>query len=180
MKNKKIIEMLNENRIEELKIILMQELCVKESKNSSVQKGLLNLSRMTKKEMEKDRPALAGAYFQNGKTYICNGTYLVIANEEKKGLEMTTVNDVERPNFDEILKQTTPTSEITFNRDTITIAIVNKERYVKIGTWNYQTKYAKNVIDCFNKDAKLYEFENGFLIKDDEKSGILLKVRIYE
>ncbi len=176
MENKKIIEMIDENKIEELRKLIMQEICIKESKNKNTQKGLLTLSKIAKKE-QKERPALAGAYFESGKTYICNGFWLIVANREIDGLEMAEKKNYDRPDFEDIIKNTVIDKEITIDKNIITIAKTNKENSVRVGSWLYQTKYAKAILDCFDSTANFYEFGNGLLIKDEEKTALLLKMR---
>ena len=177
MENKKIIEMIDNNQIEDLRKLILQEICVKESKNTNIQKGLLTLSKIAKKE-QKEIPALAGAYFKSGKTYICNGFWLIIANREIDGLEMAEKKNYNRPNFEDIIENTViDKKEITIDKNIITIAKTNKENSVRVGSWLYQTKYAKAILDCFDSTANFYEFGNGLLIKDEEKTALLLKMR---
>lgn len=178
MENKKIIEMIDNNQIEELRKILLQEICVKENKNSNTQKGLLDLSKLTAKEMEKDRPVLAGAYFHNGNTYICNGFYLVrIDNEERQGLEMAKTYADNYPQFDSFIDDFKYDKEVVVDRKEITTAKVNKEQYVRVGTHKYQTKYFDKILKCFDDTAKFYESDNFILMKDNEKEAILLRIR---
>lgn len=189
MKSEKILEMLSENKIEELKQLLREEICLTGSSNKSITKAIIKLSKQAEKEQRDrghyTRPALAGAYVLNDKQCICNGAWGVMYDNITTGTT-NVPGDLENY-FD--LNKVIPSFD---NREWFEIDIAELENKVKIFKAEHKEAdptikakefyyIAKNVVmlaDTF-ENVKFAIADNGMmLLKGDNGKGIFLQLRI--
>lgn len=184
MNKQNILNYLRENRIEELKNKIEQELAIETAKNKDIQKGLLALSRDAFKSCYKNMDLLAGAWIdeENKKTYICNGFYIYVANKiinglvevEKKGREYININNIlenfKNKNF----------NEIKLDLAKLTLEKVYKKQYVKVDNIVFDIKLLLLITKCFDLTlTKIYLYDNAIrFIDTDKNEAILLCCRI--
>lgn len=171
MKADAVLKMLNENKIEELKQKLIEEIGKEEHKGISSYKAIQKLAEKTSKDkLTKCRPILQGAYFLNGKTVICNGIYGLILNDEISGLKMV---EEKGDYFD--LEQAIPKdnlSKLDFNlndiKNTIKLEKANGNKdtiKVELGNSIYDAKNVVAIAECL---------DNCEIYKQDDKLSILV------
>lgn len=190
MKSEKILEMLSENKIEELKQLLREEICVTGSSNKNITKAIIKLSKQAEKDQKQRgghyiRPVLAGAYILNGKQCICNGCWGVMYDNITTGTT-NVPNDLE--NYFDITK-VIPSFD---NREWFDIDIAelaNKvkifkaehkdiEPSIKVKEFYYVAKNVCLLADTF-ENVKFSITDNGMmLLKGDNGKGIFLQLRI--
>lgn len=196
MTNEKILELLELNQIEELKTQLMREIIAKNSVNKNQYKAILKLSKIAEKEQrdkfygkQKDgtykyiRPALAGAWYFENTTNICNWFWLFKSNKIINGLQVA-------PKCSEYLQidkfipynDINPENEVKINvGELITKAKTPTKNTTKIFEINdtlFNAEYLLNLYKCFNnKKLKVYLLKNMVILKDDENLGLLLAIR---
>ena len=184
MNKQTILSYIKENKIEELKNKIEQELAIETAKNKDIQKGLLALSRDAFKSCYNNMDLLAGAWIdeENKKTYICNGLYIYVANEikhglievEKKGREYININNIlgnfKNKKFDVV--------KIDFGK--VALEKAYKKEYVKIDNIVFNIKLLLLVSKCFDlNNTETYLYENAIkFIDTDKNEAILLCCRI--
>ena len=120
-----------------------------------------------------ERPMLAGAYFLNEETMICNGFYALIIHDIIDGLQMVEGQG----EYIDCNKFITP--EITRAVSECQYTPTDEE-FTKINKAKYQTKYVKMLLDCF-EDYTLYNDADNdtspLIIKNQTSIAILMPVR---
>jgi hypothetical protein len=197
MTNEKILQMIQDNQIEELKKELMQEIIIKNSNNKNKQKALLKLSQQAEKEQRDKyykksangtykyiRPALAGAWFDNGTTNICNGFWLYKSNEIINGLQMIPNTDLNLLDLNKIIPydDIKEKNEITFNVEELMQAVKQPKekdqtiRTIRIKENLFNANFVYDVYNCF-EEPKTYMLPNMIIFKDANAIGLVLKLR---
>lgn len=93
MKNETILKLINENKIEELKQRIIEEISISKNPNKSITKSIIELSKKAEKEQKNRRPQFAGAFIDNeGKQTICTSAYCVRYYDITEGT-INTTND---------------------------------------------------------------------------------------
>lgn len=182
MDNKMILKLLNEEKYAELKKAVLQEMAIKDSKNINVAKGILALSKMAKKEMLKaNRPALAGAYYDFGKTQITNAYWLYINNSILSGIEEAIETEAgNRPDFEKHIDFNAGT-EITLNREALSNAVAEKQDFAVDDVY-FNAVYVSKLAKCFDPDNVKVKLENNggygklIFIAPDSR-GVVLSLR---
>ena len=199
MKNEKILELLENNQIEELKKQLMQEIIIKNSNNKNKQKAILKLSQQAEKEQRDTyykksadgtykyiRPAIAGAWFDNGTTNICDGYYLYKSNEIINGLQMIPKqNDLNLLDLNKIIPYNdfNEKNKIKLDVEELIKAVkqpqANKKETKTIRVENnlFNAELLFNLYNCFDEDVDVFMITNAILFKDKDAIGMLLKLR---
>lgn len=95
----KAINLLKENKTNELKELLMIEL-LKEDKNKNVK--IVDIVKKYLKAVN-DRPMLKTVMIKNEKQFICNGFNLIVFNEYVKELELLPQTTQDTLNYEQIL-----------------------------------------------------------------------------
>lgn len=180
MENKTILKLLNDENYTELRKLVLQEIAVKEAKNSNTAKAILRLSKLAKKDMQKVRPALAGAYiFDFGKTQITNGFWAYINDNELAGLEMVKEYR-EQPDLDKVIDKKAG-HEIELNREELSNAVAEKKLFT-IEDVNFNAEYVQNMAKCFDTTNTIIKLINNggwgsiMFIAPDSR-GIVLSMR---
>ena len=191
MKAKTILEYLDTQRINELREILIGEICKKKNRKRPTYKAIQKLSIKAEKDLRIPRsqnkvtfkwnyikPNMAGAYFKNGKTMITNGIYGAIFNKEIEGLKMVDGN-WEYFDIENIIPNHENWEEVKINKEDINKKTIEDKDYknVKINNTNYDIKTLFMLLDCFEK-PKIYNNSNSnqdpLVIKGDNGIGILI------
>lgn len=199
MTNEKILELLENNQIEELKKQLMQEIIIKNSNNKNKQKAILKLSQQAEKEQRDKyykksadgtykyiRPALAGAWFDNGTTNICNGYYLYKSNKIINGLQMSPKqNDINLFDLKHIIPYDAFNEKNKIKLDVEELIKAVKQpkadkketKTIRVENNLFNAELLFNLYNCFDEDADVFMIENAILFKDKDAVGMLLKLR---
>lgn len=194
MRNETILKLLNEGKIEELKQQVMAELSLNTSKNKSEFKALVDLSKRTQKDCKKNRPQIAGAFFNDNKTYICNGYFAIIVNENLKNKGLIEVEgypfEIEKVfEKDEIIEKMELLENINYDElnNSYKINKINKqENYNKVNIEGclFDWEVIKPIYDCFrNENTKIYlkrlfaDNLGQLYFKDKTKTGLVLGLR---
>lgn len=195
MTNEKILELLELNQIEELKKQLMQEIVIKNSGNKNKQKALLKLSQMAEKEQRDKyykksadgtykyiRPALAGAWFEDNTTNICNGYLLYKANGIIDGLQTVPEYCKEFLDLNKVIptKDFAPVNKISLDVEELIKAVkqpTKTERKIRVMENLFNAEYLYSLYNCFDEDVEIFMVENAILFKDKNAVGMLLKIR---
>lgn len=191
MKAKTILEYIDTQRINELREIIIGEICKKKNRKRPTYKAIQKLALHTEKEMRIPRsqnkvtfkwqytkPHWAGAYYYNDKTIICNGYYGLVFNDNIKGLKMA--EDTSNPiNIQNLIPDIEKWEKIKFdlkelkkdlveNKDKKTFSLVNRD--LDINTFIL-------VYECFDKPEIYMNPENSnnspLVIKGTNGIGIL-------
>lgn len=183
MDSKKIIKLINENKIDELKALAEQELAIASCKTvteKSIQKSILKLSKVSYKDLVKARPSIAGAYYKNNNTYITNGCWGYINNNHIDGL--ITAVEGDGIDLEKVFAPVTDTQKINIDVSKLEIALANNQRYVLIKNVCFDANYVKMLYASFEPDANIYVIPEKYLIEffDRNSKGLLLACRIPE
>lgn len=179
MDNRTILKLLNNKEYEELKKLILQEIAIKDSKDTNTAKGILSLSKMVKKEMAKVRPALAGAFYNYNNTQICNG-YLAYINDNKlEGLE-TAPDYAEPPDFNKVI-QWNEGVEVEFDRQELSKAVADKKIFMMQDV-GFNPIYVSKVAKCFNSESVKIKLINEagqgrLLFIDEDSRAVVLSLR---
>ena len=199
MTNDKILELLENNQIEELKKQLMQEIIIKNSNNKNKQKAILKLSQQAEKEQRNKyykksaddtykyiRPALAGAWFDNGTTNICDGYYLYKSNEIINGLQMIPQQaNINLLDLNKIIPYNdfNEKNKIKLDVEGLIKAVKqpkadNKSiKTIRVENNLFNAELLFNLYNCFDEDVDVFMTYNAILFKDKDAVGMLLKLR---
>lgn len=174
MTNAKILQLLNDNKIDELKQAIIQEMQQAKTPNKDTYKAIVKLSRIAQKEGTKNhRPNLAGAYILGDEQNICNGYWALqtkniydglynidekIPNENKMNLSNIFKNTGDA---DKVFKPTAKQIQEIKNNLKIRQAESKKNIYViKFDDTYINAEYFLNMQDCFNDNYIIYLFEH--------------------
>lgn len=199
MTNEKILELLENNQIEELKKQLMQEIIIKNSNNKNKQKAILKLSQQAEKEQRYTyygksadgtykyiSPALAGAWFDNGTTNICNGYYLYKSNEIISGLQMIPEqNNLNLLDLNKIIPYNDFNEKNKIKLDVKELINAVKQpkadkkaiKTIRVENNLFNAELLFNLYNCFDEDVDVFMIYNAILFKDKDAVGMLLKLR---
>lgn len=199
MTNEKILELLELNQIEELKKQLMQEIVIKNSGNKNKQKAILKLSQQAEKEQRDKyygklsngtykyiRPSLAGAWFENETTNICNGFWLYKANKIIDGLQMIPQQtDLNLLDLNKIIPHNdfNEKNKISLDVEELIKAVKQPKadkketKTIRVENNLFNAELLFNLYNCFDEDADVFMVENAILFKDKDAVGMLLKLR---
>ena len=195
--------MLNENKIEELKQRLVEEIGLEKTKNVSTQKAILNLSKSAEKEQRSNnfkqyhkyvRSSLAGAYYIGNETMICNGFYGVIFNGKIEGLQMIpdyqkqeesgTCFDLHKVITSDVLsanKKEDYIYNISELKNELKVLKATKQNlHTTINSATYNLESLINLLECF-ENCKIYNNPTNnlsqLIFEGDNGIGILLPLR---
>ena len=183
MNNVRILQLLNENKIEQLKQLLKEEISISNSDNKNVTKSIIKLSKLVKKEMN-FIPLLAGAWInESNQQCICNGAFAVRYNTIINGTENAS-NNGEHLNLSKLFPSTNNINEY-FNIDLNNL--INKYKIAKAEKHNnittelngtpFNAEYLINILNTFiNPQCTI--IGDMLYIKADNGDGILLRLRI--
>lgn len=175
----------------------------KKTKNLSVQKAILNLSKSAEKE-QRDygftknkryiRPLLAGAYFIGDETMICNGFWGVIFNGRIEGLQMIPdyqkqadwgfCYDLHRAFSNDTIRATKK-DEFEFNvvdlKSKLKVLKANNEDLtIKINSATYNLNILIKLVECF-ENCKIYNNATNnisqLILEGSNGIGVLLPLR---
>lgn len=181
MTSKQIYDWLQNGEIEKAKQALLEDICVKQSKNHNTTKAIQRLSKIIRKNALKERPRLAGAIYNGTDTFMCDGyILLVLYNEHTQGL--TYADDNPQVDFrynDVICRNCNGLEEVVIDKKRLAEALANKEEQLLIGDGLlYNPKFLKYTLDCF-ENPKIYKLWNGIIqIEEDNKKAIVMGMRI--
>lgn len=192
MKSEKILEMLSENKIEELKQLLREEIAIAGATNSNTIRAIIKLSKLAEKEQRQKgggyiRSALAGAYEKNGKQCICNGAWGVMYEKITDGTKNIPEDIPEDLRLD--LSKVFPTMDNRnwFNIDLAIIEQKNKifkaenkgkPSVVKIKSYYYNADYLLQVLATFDEKLITITDNGSLLVKGENGKGIILPLRV--
>ena len=197
MKNKDILKLLNENKIDELKNKLIQEIGLEENKEIPTYKAIQNLSKIAERNQRNHkkadgtyyyvRGAIAGAYYlDDNKTAIMDISWGLLLNSKLDGLVMAEDTGT-NPRLDKII----PTDIDNVERYEKTefakvdenglknLLKIDKEYKVEFGCNKYPAQQFVNIYDCL-EDVVVYvpKSENRMLvIKGSNGTGVICALR---
>lgn len=184
MKNELILKLINENKIDELKQKVLEELTCQTSINKNVTKAIIKLSKLAEKESRKARPMLAGAWInEDGCQCICNGFWAVKYNQETLG----TINVQEVGDYfqiDRVFPSDPKENEFELDLNEINNKLkiaksdsIKKEIHlVKLKGIYFNAEYIVNVVSSF-ENPKCYVTNNMLYVKGLNGKGLILPVR---
>lgn len=112
--------------------------------------AIIRLSKNAEREQRHERPMIAGAYFLNGETMICNGFYAIILNDLIPDLQMVEAQG----DYIDLHKFFEPDFPVASGTDECDFTPTN-EQFIQLNNSKYQTKYVKMLVDSL-EDCKLY------------------------
>lgn len=127
------------------------------------------------KENAYERPMLAGAYYLNGETMICNGFYAIIFNDLIPDLQMVEAQG----EYIDCHKFFEPDFPVASGTDECEFTPTN-EQFTQLNNSKYQTKYVKMLVDAL-EDCKLYNkadaTTSALTLKGSNGIAILMPIR---
>ena len=193
MKAKKILEYLDTQRIDELRELILGEICKKKNRKIPTYKAIQKLSFKCEKDWRIPRsqnkvtfkwnyrkPELAGAYFYNNQTMLTNGYYGVIFKNEIKGLKMRE-DESSTPDLNRLIPNYENWDNIEIDMNDIHKKLTEK---INLKRWNleksiFNIDYFLPVYVCF-ENPKYYiqkdKNNSPLIIKGDNGIGILMPI----
>ena len=180
MTNVKILNMINENKLDELKKMLIEEIYLEKNKEVPIYKAIQKFSKLVGKEMIKERPVLAGANYVKDLTQITNGFCALFLNGHIEGLRM--VPEGSAVDLTSLIPDIEQCIEVVVNINLVKNNLkINKEDVTVVLGRRYNSKYLVLLSDCI-EDCKYYVCEkfNGpvVLLKGVNGCAILLPLRV--
>lgn len=139
---------------------------------------IIKLVNRAKKDCKISRPAIAGAYMRNGKTYITNGIFGLIHDQKFDYLEYLDIPEVDTLPLERVI----PTSEL--EQITNIPELNTTHNYIKLANEYYNVKYVNMLFEALkNEDPTFYwskqQHGNEYLIiKTPTAIAVLCPVRL--
>lgn len=179
MNSKQIYDYLINNEIEKAKQALLEDICIKESKNKNTTKGIQKLSKIIQKNALSDgRASLAGAIYNGIDTFMCDGMTLFVAyNEKIEGLTMA-IEPYQDFQYNKIFIDTTDKEQLNICKLELKIAMTNKEEQITLENgMRFNTKKLYDILNCF-EEPRIYKINDYMLqLEESNKKAVIMGIR---
>ena len=186
MKATKILDLLRENKIDELRHEAEIELGAEKIGSRSAAKARFEIAKMAKKEFEKDRPTLDGAWEQNGHQCVVTHAIFVEFSDVIPGMPTPTRPGARfEPNFDNGRR-----IDISIDPDELiklgklhrakegrkALTVIGIE--TSDGVIYFQEKFVSPVLAALTGKLTFYVSKSWVKIAGDNGFGVILNIRV--
>ena len=198
MKNKDILNLINENKIDELKAKIIAEIGLEDNKEIPTYKAIQRLANLAEKAQRTSkrrfdgkyiysRPAIAGAYYKGDKTVIMDMCWGLIINEKLTGLTMAE-DSANAPDLQNLMPTDTDNVEkyekIPYTKAELNglknLLKIDKNHTVRFDDNTYPTSQFVNIAECL-EDVCIYAPKtkyNPLVIKGTNGIALICAMRV--
>lgn len=181
MNSKQIYELLQKNEIEKAKQLLLEDICISESKDKNTARAIQRLAKDIQKTAKANyHKGLDGAIYNGEDTFMCDGfKILVIYGEKVNGLVEPTEEPKTDLNYNKLFIKMSNNELVNIDRDKLTTAIANKEENFALDNGKmFNSKWLKLILDCFENPKIYCASDKAWLqVEEGNKKTLLLGIR---